>query len=277
MVSVNSISGGKSSAYMAYHYPADYNVFALVLIDDNKCSPNDKGLIKRVSEKIGKDFIATAEDDKTIKAVLDLEQMMGKEIKWLTGISFDNVNKLHKSNDGRYGLPNQMWRYCTTEMKMKPIFEWWRANFTEPILMRVGFRYDEAERADRFTEVIRAVVGKTKNGTKNRWDDFMWRKGDFPLIADKVLHYHVKKWVDSTGLDFPQDSNCVGCFWKPIQQLRKNWDDNPQKMEWFAQQERDRNRRFKREMSYDKIKTVGLQSEFMFGTGSGCQAGFCTD
>lgn len=36
-------------------------------------------------------------------------------------------------------------------------------------------------------------------------------------------------------------------------------------------------RKWKKEMSYDKIKTIGLQQDFYFGTGSGCQAGFCTD
>jgi hypothetical protein len=32
MVSVNSLSGGKTSSYMAAHYPEDYNVFGLLKI-----------------------------------------------------------------------------------------------------------------------------------------------------------------------------------------------------------------------------------------------------
>lgn len=277
MKTVNSISGGKTSAYMAYHYPADYNVFALVTINEPNCSPKDKKIIQIVSDKIGKEFIATAEDDKTLVAVLNLEQMIGTEIKWLTGLTFDDVNKLHKTNDGRYGLPNMMWRYCTTEMKMRPIFNWWLENFTEPIKMRVGFRYDEEERSTRFTTSMKTIVGKSKTGRSNKWKDVEWRIGEFPLIENKIIHYHVKNWVQTTDLIFPDDSNCVGCFWKPLQQLRKNWEDNPEKMEWFAKQERDRNRKFKKEMTYDEIKKLGLQKDFFFGTGSGCQAGFCTD
>jgi hypothetical protein len=46
-------------------------------------------------------------------------------------------------------------------------------------------------------------------------------------------------------------------------------------MQWFADQETHAN--WKKEMAYDKIKTIGLQQDFFFGTGSGCQAGFCTD
>jgi len=37
------------------------------------------------------------------------------------------------------------------------------------------------------------------------------------------------------------------------------------------------NRRFKKEMDYKTVKKIGLQTDFFFGTGSGCQAGFCTD
>jgi hypothetical protein len=46
-------------------------------------------------------------------------------------------------------------------------------------------------------------------------------------------------------------------------------------MQWFADQEKKGT--WKKEMSYEQIKTIGLQQDFFFGTGSGCQAGFCTD
>ena len=46
-------------------------------------------------------------------------------------------------------------------------------------------------------------------------------------------------------------------------------------MQWFADQEA--NAQWKKEMSFEQIKKVGLQQDFFFGTGSGCQAGFCTD
>ena len=73
MKTLNSISGGKTSSYLAKHYKADFNVFALVRIEDTRCTPKDKKLVQLVSDKIGMDFIATAENDKTLKVVLDLE------------------------------------------------------------------------------------------------------------------------------------------------------------------------------------------------------------
>jgi len=93
MKTLNSISGGKTSSYLAKHYPADYNVFSLVRIEDKRCSPKDKKLIQLVSDKIGIEFIATAESDLTLKVVLDLEQFIGSKITWLTGETFEEVIK----------------------------------------------------------------------------------------------------------------------------------------------------------------------------------------
>jgi hypothetical protein len=266
---VNSLSGGRTSSYMACHYPADYNIFALIMIEDVSCAPKDVSLIKKVSDKIGCDFIATAEDDKTLTLMLNLEQKIGSEITWLRGETFDQLIRKRKR------LPNRLWRFCTQEMKMKPIFDWWKGNFEEPIEMRIGYRYDESERANRFTEEMKVVVGRTKTGNRNRWGNIKWRYGKFPLIEDKIIHPKVRSWSLTSGLVFPDDSNCVGCFWKADQQIRKNWEDNPEKMTWFANQEVKGT--WKNGVKYDEIKQMYLQSEFQFGTGAGCQAGFCTD
>ncbi len=268
MIKVHSLSGGKTSSYMAYHYPADYNVFSLVTIEDKNCKPKDNGLIKKVSNKINKDFVATVEDDLTLYAMLDLEQKLGKEIIWLTGNTFEKIINQKKM------LPNIMMRFCTTELKMRPIFDWWYKEINQKVKMGIGFRYDEKERADKLKNEFKGIVGKVNN--RNKWQTIEWREGWFPLIEDKIFHLDVKKWSDKINIKFPNDSNCVGCFWKDLQQLRKNWDDNNKKMEWFANQE-TKKRKWKKEINYETIKKIGLQQDFFFGTGSGCQAGFCTD
>jgi hypothetical protein len=267
MKTINSLSGGKTSSYLAVHYPADYEIFALVQIEDVNCKPKDQSLLKYASEKLSKDFIATAESVLTLYAMRDLEQLIGKEIIWVAGKTFDELNKKQKA------IPNQQWRFCTTEMKMRPIFDWWYKNIREKIKMGVGFRYDEKERAKRFRTSFKGIVGQKNN--RNQWQEIDWREGYFPLIENKITHYPIYQWAQKSGIIFPADSNCVGCFWKPVQQLRKNWDTEPAKMQWFADQEKKGT--WKKEMTYEQIKTIGLQQDFFFGTGSGCQAGFCTD
>lgn len=271
MKTVNSLSGGKTSTYMAYHYPADYNIFSLVMIEEKRCAPKDKKLIQYVSDKLGKDFIATAERDSTLVAMLNLEQLIGKDIIWISGITFDEV-VIKKGG----WLPSALRRFCTIEMKLRPIWDWWFENINEKIKMGIGYRYDEMERADRFNTSFKGIVGKSENG-RNKWKEIEWREGYFPLIENKITHYDVRKWVDTTNLIFPEDSNCIGCFHKPLQQLRKNWDEEPHKMQWFADQEKIGKGTWRQEGNYEQFKKIGLQQDFFFGTGSGCQAGFCTD
>jgi hypothetical protein len=284
MITINSLSGGKTSSYMAMHYEADYNIFSLVCVDDVNCKPKDAKIIQMVNDKLSKygytdtfgEFIGTAEDDVLLTTMFELEQMLGKEITWIRGKSFENVNKQH----GKI-VPNIERRYCTTDMKMFPMATFVYNQIMPtydmmPVFSNVGFRYDEEERksADRALKT-KLVVGKRK--TRNKWDEVFWGVSNYPLIYDKVTHYHVQKYWSDKSLKFPTDSNCIGCFWKDVQQLRKNWDDNPEKMEWFAKQERESNYNYKAKITYDQVKTIGLQLDFVFGTGSGCQAGYCTN
>lgn len=177
---VTSISGGKTSAYLAKHYPTDENIFALVRIEDRKCTPKDKSLVQKVSDKIGMEFIATAESDTTLTLMFDLEQLLGKEIIWTTGDTFEQVCLKRKA------LPNLMMRFCTTEMKMKPIFEYCQKEFGM-VKMNLGFRYDEKERANNENTKFKTVVGKSKNGKRNKWGEVEWRECYYPLIQAKKL------------------------------------------------------------------------------------------
>jgi len=138
MIKVNSISGGKTSSYIAVKYPADYNVFSLVCIDDKASAPKDPYVKKYVDKKLSEyterygEFIATAEDDKTLLALIDLEQLIGKEITWVRGASFDDV--IDKGTKTR--LPSWARRYCTEAMKLLPIFLWWYHHVGEVVDMR---------------------------------------------------------------------------------------------------------------------------------------------
>jgi hypothetical protein len=286
MKTINSLSGGKTSSYMAIHYPTDYNIYSLVCIDDKKCAPKDKKIIQMVNDKLEKyghlqkygEFIATAEDDKVLKVMFDLENMTGQEIIWIRGKSFDEVNKKQKK------VPSMVWRYCTPELKIRPIAEYIYHNIQDPndrqpVFCNIGIRIDEHERAkkgkDRESR-IKIHNGFSKNG-RNKWKEVFYAVNNYPLVYDKISNIQVNKFWKDKGIDFPEDSNCIGCFWKHVQQLRKNYDDFPEKMNWFEQQEKNSTYFYKPHINYDQIKTIGLQQEFYFGGGSGCQAGFCTD
>ena len=85
MKTVNSLSGGKTSSYMAANYPADLELFALVCIDDHNAGKGiDKKIMQLANDKLSrfcshhKEFVATSEDPIILRTMLDLEQQIGK-------------------------------------------------------------------------------------------------------------------------------------------------------------------------------------------------------
>lgn len=292
MLTVNSLSGGKTSSYIAVHYPADVEIFALCCIDCHNAGKNiDKAIKQKVNDKLQRycpempEFVATSEDPKILRVMFDLEQMIGREIIWVRGAGWEQMMNTKKA------IPNMAKRFCTTELKMKPIFEYLFRNYELPVKMRIGYRWDEMERANGFNSTFKyadTCEFRERSVTWiNRWKTIDWRVGEFPLIRDRISHDRIANyWKQKGVIDFPEDSNCLFCFWKQPQQLRKNFDTDNAIMQWAKIQEdlsilyrrwHDKSYTFKDKQSFAQIEKMGLQLDFFFGTGSGCQAGFCTD
>ncbi len=280
MKTVNTVSGGKTSSYIAANYPADYNVFSLVRTSDKKCMFPDAKIRQQVSDRLGTEFIGTLEDDTIIYTMLDLEQFIGSKIDWVTGKTFDEV-----IDKGGGTLPDPMRRYCTTEMKMKPMFEWWRNNINIPCEFRLGFRANETRRAKRtlgkvnsngFLE-MKAIVGK--RGTRNKWEEIEWQKPTFPLIKDNIYKDQIEIfWKDKT-VRFAWMNNCVGCFHKNPLLIRKMWDKHPNKIQWFSEQERIKHKKdvwYKdKNLSFNDIKNWKTQTELFDDDFNECDSGYC--
>jgi len=279
MKKVNSLSGGKTSIYIAANYPADYNVFSLVRTDDKKCLFPDKKLRQVVSDKIGKEFIGTLEEDEIIYTILDLEQFIGQKINWVSGITFDEVVE----KKGGW-LPNKLHRYCTTNLKLIPIFEWWYENINDPVEMRIGYRANEVKRAIRMNEKlnenglleIKATVSKHPSG-RNKWQIFEWQNPTFPLIDDGIYKDNIEEFWKDKPVRFAWMNNCVGCFHRNPILLNKMFTKNQNKMQWFADQEIGRNGKgtWKTGMTYEQIKRHKTQIELFEDDFNDCDSGYC--
>jgi len=291
MKTVNSISGGKTSAYIAANYPADYNVFSLVRTDDKSCIYPDAKVRQIVSDKIGKEFIGTLEDDIIIETILNLEQFIGSKIDWVSGNSFDKVIQRGKRKNGDTAiyLPNPTMRFCTTEMKLKPIFNWWQKTINEPVEMRIGFRANEMRRAKTMNDKInanglleyKAIVGKTKNGNRNKWSNIEWQKPIFPLITDAIFKDNVINYWKNKPVKFAVHNNCIGCFHREIHMLKHMSEKHTNKFDWFIKQEEQsrktyNDRSWNLKMDYSKIKKWNRQGEiFTDEDFNECDSGYC--
>jgi hypothetical protein len=272
---VNSISGGQTSAYISANYKADYNVFALVRTNDLNCIYPDKKIRQIVSDKIGKEFIGTLEDDLIINTILDLEQFIGQKIDWVSGDTFESIIEKRKY------LPNIMSRFCTTEMKLKPLFDWWQNTINDPITMQIGFRANEQSRAKNMLEKtnkkglseFKTIVGQSENG-RNKWKNIEWQKPSFPLIQDKIFKDKIQKyWIDKP-VRFAYMNNCIGCFHRNEILLKYMSEKHSNKFDWFCNQE-EGNKTFKKGITYNKIKNHKLQFNLFEEDFNDCDSGYC--
>jgi len=282
MKTINSLSGGKTSSYIAANYPADYNVFALVTTIDKNCLFPDKKLRQIVSDKIGREFIGTLEDDKIIYTMLDLEQFIGLKIDWVVGKTFDEIT----NRNGKKYLPNVTQRFCTTEMKLQPIFDWWRKEINEVVEMRIGFRANEQGRAKTMLEKtnkngnseFKAIIGKTKNGNQNKWKNIEWQKPSFPLIKDNIYKDQIEMFWENKNVRFAYMNNCVGCFHRTPVLLKYMSEKHENKFDWFMNTEKKGGygkRTFKIGMKYIDIKNSLKQTKLFDDDFNECDSGYC--
>ena len=266
MKTINSLSGGKTSSYIAANYSADYNVFALVTTIDKNCLFPDQKLRQIVSDKIGRDFIGT------------LEQFIGSKIDWVVGKTFDEIT----NRNGKKYLPNVTQRFCTTEMKLQPIFDWWRKEINEVFEMRIGFRANEQGRAKTMLEKtnkngnseFKAIIGKTKNGNQNKWKNIEWQKPSFPLIKNNIYKDQIEIFWKNKNVRFAYMNNCVGCFHRTPVLLKYMSEKHENKFDWFMNQENQK-RKFKNGIKYIDIKNSFKQTKLFDDDFNECDSGYC--
>lgn len=290
---------------MAVHFPADYEIFSLVCIDDKNSSPKDRAIIQYVNAKLEKyvdwygEFIATAEDDKTLLAMMDLEQFIGREVVWVRGASYDDViDKPLIRGENPTRLPSWARRYCTDQMKVYPIFEWWFKNIGEKVNMRIGFRFDEYDRLERFLNnsekgsYVIPVSCSVKGKRLQKHEKFDWRFCSFPLVKNTITKKEVADYWRVNGyiggslfeerrkIEFPVISNCVGCFHKKAETLAIMWNMHPEKMKWFADQEKKgMGTWLDSRITYETIgrNSQNWMEEMIKEEGAVCGSGGCTD
>lgn len=167
MVTVNSVSCGKSSSFMALEFKADHNLFAVVEQDVYKYTMGSRKAREAI---LGLDsaqkwlrlynpgFWMSAEDDLTLVAAHQLSNEIGR----LTGQLYYGHGGIepifahiwgktkYKTYDDivKDFLPNSTKRLCTEVLKVEPIYNKIRKDISkvEPVEMRIGYRLDELDR-----------------------------------------------------------------------------------------------------------------------------------
>lgn len=247
-----SFSGGRTSAYMLYQ-----------VLQANDGLPDDAVVCFANTGK---------EDEATLEFVQACSDNWNVPISWLeyrnderkfAVVDFDTASRSGEPFDSliekKNYLPNVVSRFCTEELKVKPIKAFTRLEDDQTM---VGVRADEPIRIAKLLKrgmLLPLVSGKV---TKSIVRDF-WRATSFDLQLEE--HDGVTP-----------DGNCDLCFLKGVNLLVSSIARKPTKAVWWAQKEECVGARFRSDRpSYsDMLKFTQNQSDMFADEPIDC---FCGD
>jgi hypothetical protein len=208
------------------------------------------------------------EDWLTLAFVQDISRNWDVPVTWLEyrdhpsgflEVNFDTASRYGEPFDALIAkkkfLPNAVMRFCTSELKIKPINAWFRNQGYGEFDMLVGIRADEPARIAKMPHLHKplAMTGVTKQFVKD-W----WKKQPFDLRAE--------------------DGNCDLCFNKGISQLMSSIRKRPEKAVWWARAEERVGATFaKNRPSYAQMRQNALDQADMWGYEDEIIGCFCGD
>ena len=245
-----SFSGGRTSAYMLWR----------VLQSNGGKLPKDTAVL----------FANTGKEDYlTLKFVNDCSRHWNVNIHWVEfndgSLGFREV--FYQQSASEYGqpfavlikkknyLPNAVARFCTSDLKIKPISAWLKHHGFGETEMMVGIRADEPRRIAKMPHLHKplAIAGITKQDVFT-----FWGKQPFDLLAD--------------------ESNCDLCFLKGFHQVNSAIRKKPEKAIWWAHQEKTINATFcKDRPSYEQMRLNAVNQADMHGYEDEAISCFCGD
>jgi len=232
-----SFSGGRTSAYMLWRILQTHG--GKLPADTAVCFANT-----------GK------EDSQTLNFVEECSRQWGVHIWWVeyadSELGFRNVERGYASENGepfdalirkKKYLPNAVTRFCTSDLKIRPInamLKHWGWGEYEMI---VGIRADEPRRVAKMPHLHKplAIAGISKQDVLT-----FWKKQPFDLKAE--------------------DGNCDLCFNKGLPQIMSSIRKKPEKAVWWARKESEVGATFAKDRpTYAQMRQNALDQTDAFG------------
>ncbi len=184
------------------------------------------------------------EREETLAFVHETEARWAVLIHWLeyaevrqfpgSGVALREVDYFTASRDGepfaaligRRGLPNPVFRFCTQELKIRPMRDFMRGLGYEHWTNIVGLRADEPRRV--------AKMRATNETRRERWDVVL------PLADAGITEADVMAFWASQPFDLQlrsYEGNCDLCFLKHPRKRQQIMRERPDLAVWWLEQE----------------------------------------
>jgi 3'-phosphoadenosine 5'-phosphosulfate sulfotransferase (PAPS reductase)/FAD synthetase len=233
MMTMISFSGGRTSAMMTK-----------ILWDE---MPEDEKIV--CFANTGK------EHEATLQFVHDFETHFNIPIHWLEYCPTDGYKLVDFYKAAREGepyaalvekrnfCPNPVARYCTTELKIRPMKKFMQSLGFKEWENAIGIRFDEPSRYARLP----------KGCAKEPYETVA------PLYQLRVTKPDVLRYWKQQAFDLmlPEHlGNCDLCFLKARTKLKKIIKEEPERADWWMEQEAKVGGTFRNNLSYAKIKML---------------------
>ena len=255
-----SFSGGRTSGYMLRH----------ILDAHGGRLPDDMRVC----------FANTGrERPETLDFVQECGERWGVKIVWLEwrdgSAGYEIVNHNSASRVGepfsaliakRKLLPNPVTRFCTQELKVRPIKKYMLAEGFEHWSNVVGIRADEPRRVARLRQ----------SDAKQRWDNVL------PLADAGVTELDVLTWWRRQPFDLritSAEGNCDLCYLKGAKTLLGILRERPDLARWWAEEETARGATFRNDRpTYRRLLDMSQrQGDFGWRLDDNTMPCMCTD
>jgi len=243
-----SFSGGRTSAYMLWR-----------VLQSNGGLPDEAVVCFANTGK---------EDSRTLDFVAECATRWKLRIWWVEyandEVGFRNVERGYASENGepfaalidkKKYLPNAVTRFCTSDLKIKPINSMLKHWGWGEYDMMVGIRADEPRRIAKMPHLHKplAIAGISKQDVLA-----FWKSQPFDLMAE--------------------DGNCDLCFNKGLHQIMSSIRKRPEKAVWWARQEQKIGATFAKDRpSYEQMRLNAIAQADMLGYEQEAIACFCGD
>lgn len=218
-----SFSGGRTSALMLYRVAA---------AGHGPGAPALPAEVFALFANTGK------EREQTLVFVRECGERWGVPVHWVERTPGGGVREVDFASASRQGepfaelirerrfLPHPRARFCTTELKIRPMKQWMLARGFEHWTNVVGLRADEPWR----------VANLSATEGKERWDYA------FPLYTAGVRKTDVRAFWRAQPFDLQLEEwegNCDLCYLKGQAKRRRIIADRPDLAEWWISRERE--------------------------------------
>jgi 3'-phosphoadenosine 5'-phosphosulfate sulfotransferase (PAPS reductase)/FAD synthetase len=228
-----SFSGGRTSAYMLWR-----------VLQANSGLPSEAVVCFANTGK---------EDEATLRFVRDCGERWGAPINWVeyrndergfSVVDFDTASRDGEPFEAiirkRNYLPNPITRFCTSELKIRTMHKWLRANW-----QTLGWDAQDLEwnqmigiRADEHRRV--AKIRARGHSTETTKETMLMPLADAGVTVQDVDAFWSRQEFNlelATHNGRTLAGNCDLCFLKPAQQVRTLIAERPERAVWWARME----------------------------------------